>query len=140
MIDKLKKLCIKYKSFIMYGIFGVLTTVVNYFVYWLCARPLSLDPMVSNTIAWVAGVAFAYVTNRKYVFESQENSTKGIIRELGSFTVSRLFTYFVEQAILFVFVKRLGFNDLIIKLIANVVVIILNYVLSKLIVFKKKHE
>jgi len=138
MIETIKKLCIKYKSIIMYGIFGVLTTAVNYFVYWLCAHPLSLDPLVSNTIAWIAGVIFAYITNRIFVFESQENTPSGIIKEVVSFVASRLFTLLVETLIMYIFVKKLGFNDLIIKLIANVVVIILNYVLSKLIVFKKK--
>lgn len=140
MIDKIKALYVKYKSIVMYGIFGVLTTILNYFVYWLCAHPFSLDLLVSNVLAWIAGVAFAYVTNKIYVFESKEKSSKGIIRELFSFVMSRLFTLLVETVIMYIFAKKLGFNDLIIKLIANVVVIILNYVLSKLIVFKKKHE
>lgn len=128
----------KYKDILLYGIFGVLTTVVNIATYWVAAHPLGLSVMVSTVIAWIAAVLFAYVTNRKWVFHSQAQGTKEIVRELVSFFACRLATGVVDWACMFIFVDLLHFNDVIIKAAANVLVIILNYVASKLVIFKHK--
>ena len=128
----------KYKDIIPYAFFGVLTTVVNMVVYWVAAHPLGLSVMVSTVIAWIAAVLFAYVTNRKWVFHSQAKGTKEIVQEIVSFFACRLATGVVDWACMFIFVDLLHFNDVIIKAAANVLVIILNYIASKLVIFKHK--
>ena len=134
----LMQLIKKYKDILLYGIFGVLTTVVNIVTYWVAAHPLGLSVMVSTVIAWIAAVLFAYVTNRKWVFHSQAEGTKEIVQEIVSFFACRLATGVVDWACMFIFVDLLHFNDVIIKAAANVLVIILNYVASKLVIFKHK--
>ena len=128
----------KYKDFILYAVFGVLTTLVNVVVYWLLAHPLALGTMVSTVIAWIAAVLFAYVTNRKWVFHSDAHSAREITKEILSFFACRLATGAVDWGCMFVFVDLLRFHDVLIKVLANILVIILNYIASKLIIFKKK--
>ena len=135
---KISMLFAKYKDIIPYAFFGVLTTVVNMVVYWVAAHPLGLSVMVSTVIAWIAAVLFAYVTNRKWVFHSQAKGTKEIVQEIVSFFACRLATGVVDWACMFIFVDLLHFNDVIIKAAANVLVIILNYIASKLVIFKHK--
>ena len=138
----LKDLIKKYREFIVYIIVGVCTTIVALAVYYACVFTV-LDPrdaiqlQVANVISWVVAVLFAYVTNRKYVFQS--HSTE-IAKEFTSFVSARLATLLMDMAIMFVSVTLLGFNDKIAKLIVQVVVTIGNYVLSKLWVFKDKGE
>ena len=95
----------------------------------------AIQLQIANILSWVAGVAFAYITNRKYVFESNE---KNKVKELGKFVTSRLVTLVLDMLIMFVGVTLLKGNDKIIKLISQVLVIIGNYVFSKIFVFKKK--
>lgn len=129
----------KYKEVIMYLIFGVLTTVISLAVYYLLTYKL-LDPnnvlqlQIANIISWVAGVSFAYVTNRKFVFQSR---SKNKLKEASNFVLARVTTLILDMAIMFIFVTWLGGNDKIFKLISQVAVIVLNYVFSKLFVFKK---
>ena len=133
-----KKLYDQYKDIIPYGVFGVLTTVVNIVLYWLAAHPFGLSVMASTVIAWFLSVLFAYVTNRKWVFHSEAEGFEAIIKEMVSFFGCRLATGFVDLACMFVFVDILHLDDVVIKVIANVIVIVLNYVASKLVIFK--HE
>ena len=134
----IKKLYEKYKDIIPYAVFGVLTTLVNIAVYWLMANPLGLGVMPSTIIAWIAAVLFAYITNRKWVFHSEANTRNEIIKEIISFFACRLATGVVDWACMFIFVDVLHLNDVVIKTAANILVIILNYIASKLIIFKKK--
>ena len=139
-MEKIKEMYLKYKEIISYLIFGVLTTVVSLGVYYICVYTF-LNPenvvqlQIANIISWVAGVAFAYVTNRKFVFESKEENK---LKEAGKFVTSRITTLLMDRAIMFIGVTLCKFNDKIIKLISQVVVIVMNYLLSKIIVFKKK--
>lgn len=139
-MEKIKEMYLKYKEIINYLIFGVLTTVVSLGVYYICVYTF-LNPenvvqlQIANIISWVAGVAFAYVTNRKFVFESKEENK---LKEAGKFVTSRITTLLMDMAIMFIGVTLCKFNDKIIKLISQVVVIVMNYLLSKIIVFKKK--
>lgn len=137
-MDKLKALYQKYKDIIPYGVFGVLTTLVNIAVYWLMAHPLHCTTMPSTITAWAASVLFAYVTNRKWVFHSEARTVSEVAKEAVSFFACRLATGVVDWLFMFVFVDLLHFHDVAMKVIANVAVIILNYVASKLIVFRKK--
>lgn len=135
---KLKALYQKYKDIIPYGIFGVLTTLVNVIVYWTSARLLGLGVMPSTVIAWILAVLFAYITNRKWVFHSTAVTAAEIRKEIISFFVCRLATGVLDWACMFIFVDLLRLYDVAIKVLANILVIILNYVASRLVIFKKK--
>lgn len=138
MIQWVKGLCLKYKGLILYGIFGVLTTVLNIVVYYVCARVIGIPMAPSNAIAWVLSVAFAYITNRKWVFESTVAGFLPILREIAGFVACRVLTGLMDMGIMFVFADWLRFDDMIVKVTSNVLVIIGNYVGSKLVVFAKK--
>lgn len=138
LVSKIKELINKYMDIILYGVFGVLTTVVNIVSYWIMAHPLGMGTMVSTVIAWVLAVLFAYFTNRKWVFHSKATGTQAIMKEIGSFFACRIVTGVVDWACMFLFVEVLVFNDVIVKVFANIFVIILNYVASKLIIFKRR--
>lgn len=125
------------RSFILYAVFGVLTTVINIFIYQILYAFCNVSNVASNIVAWVFAVSFAYITNRKYVFDSKTTSKKEILSEFTSFIVCRLATGGLDIAIMFVAVDLLSLNSLLMKIISNVLVIIINYVASKLIIFKK---
>lgn len=133
---KMKEKINKYKDVIPYLFFGVCTTLVNMLVYWVCAHVFNLSVLISTVISWVLSVLFAYVTNRKYVFHSEVTSTKGIIKEISSFFSCRVLTGVVDLACMLIFVDIFNMNDMVMKIVANVIVIILNYVASKLLIFK----
>lgn len=101
---------------------------------------LSLNTMASTIIAWALAVLFAYITNRKWVFHSEAKSDKEIIREVISFYGCRVVTGIVDWACMFVLVELLAWNDVFVKFSANVLVIILNYIASKVVIFKKRTE
>ena len=135
---KLKQWIDKHWDIFSYLIFGVLTTVVNYIVYLPLLNILQLSAALSNVIAWAAAVAFAYVTNKPFVFKSHDWSLRTVIPELSKFVSCRVASGAMETAIIFVAVDMLGRNGNIWKLVTSVLVVILNYVFSKLIVFRKK--
>ena len=138
MFDKLKELFKKYYGLISYLFFGVLTTVVNYLVYLPCYNLLGINASVSNMIAWVVAVAFAYLTNKPFVFHSNDWSAKVVIPELTKFVATRIGSGGLETAILFLSVDLAGMNGNVWKLVTSVLVVILNYIGSKLLVFRKK--
>ena len=138
---KLKKVADSYRTHIQvmrYLIFGVLTTIINIISYTICFYALKINNLISNVIAWIIAVIFAYVTNRKYVFDSKANTNKDIIKEIARFFASRLITLGVDEFIMYITVDNWGWNALVMKILSNIIVIILNFVFSKLIVFKKK--
>lgn len=136
-MQKLRMLIRKHYDILAYLFFGVLTTVVNYVVYLPCYNLLGLSAAVSNAIAWAAAVAFAYLTNKPFVFKSHDWSAKTVVPELTKFVGSRVASGALETAIIFVTVDLLQCNGNIMKLITSVLVVILNYVASKLLVFRK---
>ncbi len=123
------------KEVISYLIFGVLTTVVNIVVYWGLNTGLHVNYLVSNAIAWIVSVLFAYITNRKYVFESQNTS---FINELVKFIGARGFTGIMDMILMWLLVDVFLINSMFSKIIVNGLVIVLNYILSKLFVFQKE--
>ena len=137
-MEKLKGLFLKYKEQILYVFFGGLTTIINWGAYALCYNVLGVSNVPSVIIAWILGVAFAFVTNKIWVFESRSFDTKTVLRELWTFVAARLATGLLDLGIMYLAVDVLGGNGNVWKLISNVVVIILNYVFSKLIVFRKR--
>lgn len=137
MIQKLKALVKSHWDIVTYLFFGVLTTIVNYLVYLPVYNLLHLSASVSNAIAWVVAVAFAYLTNKPFVFKSNDWSRQTVIPELTKFVSCRLGSGILETAILFVTVDLLHWNGNIWKLVTSVLVVVLNYIASKLLVFKK---
>ena len=137
-MKKLVSLLKKYEEVISYLFFGGLTTLVNYIVYLPCYNLLDLSGALSNAIAWVAAVAFAYVTNKPFVFKSHDWSVETVIPELTKFVSCRVGSGLLETAIIFALVDWLGLNGNVIKLATSVLVVILNYIASKLLVFRKK--
>ena len=124
----------KYKEIIMYLIFGILTTVVNIVVYFIASNVLNINYLISNATAWFLSVLFAYVTNKLYVFES---SSKEFIKEIVSFFSSRLSTGILDMFLMCLFVTVASLNDVVVKIFVNILVIIMNYIFSKLFVFRK---
>jgi len=120
------------KEVILYLFFGGVTTVANIITFKVL-RIASLSLFISNSIAWIVAVLIAYFTNRKYVFDSKNDSKK----EFTSFIFFRILTLIIDMILMYLFVSLFKIDDLISKIIVNVVVIILNYVFSKLIIFKK---
>ena len=138
MTEKIRGLIEKYWDIISYLFFGVCTTIVNYIIYLPCYNILGMSATVSNMIAWVVAVAFAYLTNKPFVFKSNDWSRQTVIPELTKFVGCRIGSGAAETLILLLAVDMLGWNGNIWKLITQVMVVILNYIGSKLLVFKKK--
>lgn len=141
-MEKIIEILKKYKEVISYLIFGVLTTVVSLVVYYLSVFTFlspdnAFELQIANIISWIAGVCFAYFTNRKYVFESKEENK---LKEAGKFVLARVVTLVMDMAIMWIGVTLLHRNDKIIKLISQIVIIVSNYVFSKIFVFRKKEN
>ncbi len=139
LMKKIKELYLKYKEIINYLIFGVLTTVVSLGTYYALVLTIldannPVELQIANIISWIVCVTFAYITNKKYVFTP---TNKSIIKEMIEFYTARLASLFIDMGLMFLLVSTLHFNDKIVKIIIQVIIIIVNYILSKLIVFKK---
>ena len=136
-MTKIRALIRKYYDILAYLFFGVLTTVVNYVVYLPCYNLLHFSAAVSNVIAWVAAVVFAYLTNKPFVFKSHDWSAETVIPELTKFVTCRIGSGALETAIIFITVDLMAWNGNVMKLVTSLLVVILNYVASKLLIFKK---
>lgn len=133
----IKKLLIKYRSVVMYGIFGILTTAVNLVSYSLCYNVLGIPNIPSTIIAWVLAVSFAFVTNKLWVFDSTSFDKETLLHEIPTFLGARIATGVLDVAIMYVSVDVLHSNATLWKLISNIIVIIINYVASKLLIFRR---
>ena len=123
----------------MYLIFGVLTTVVNFIAYIILAKVFTVNETFSNAIAWLVAVLFAYVTNKIWVFESKSTKLKTLIYEFSSFFGCRVLSGIFDIVVFYILVEKMKMNDIVTKIIISIVVIKLNYIFSKLIIFKKKN-
>ena len=141
MLQKLKALYLRYREIIVYVFFGGLTTLLNWATFWLCNGVLGAEQTLSNAVAWVAGLIFAFVVNKRYVFESRNRSVRTTVREALSFVGGRIFSGVIEIAGPTVLVELgldqtlFGLDGLLAKLIISVFVVILNYIFSKFFVF-----
>ena len=147
MIEKIRMLLGKYREQLLYLIFGGLTTVIDWVIsfllYYLWDGAMQNIPAlvhVADVIAWVAAVSFAFITNRIWVFESRKKGFLPIMGELVSFAGGRVLTLLLQEAIMAVFVTWLGLNKYMFRILAAILVIVLNYFISKLIVFRKKKD
>jgi len=139
LVDKCGNIYYQHEEIINYLIVGGLTTFVSLASYYICVLTI-LDPnnaiqlQIANIISWICAVTFAYITNRIFVFKSKD---KNVGKEITTFVSARVLTLLLDMIIMFVFVTLLKFNDKIFKLVVQVIVTILNYILSKIFVFKK---
>lgn len=127
----------KYKEILLYLFFGGLTMIVSIVSYAICNLVFGIDVLVANIISWLLAVMFSFYTNRIWVFQASTNSISGFLKQMVSFYSGRVVTLIIEEIILFIFITYLQYNSMVVKIIAQVVVVILNYVISKLWVFKK---
>ncbi len=128
------------KSLLAYLIFGVLTTAINMVVFGVCYEIVGLPNVLSTILAWFLAVAFAFITNKRYVFRSLSMERRVLFREIATFFGCRLLTGLLDVVIMFIAVDLYHRPALIWKLLSNIVVIILNYAASRLIIFKPKDE
>ncbi len=128
------------KETITYIIFGVLTTAVNYGVYYLFYRFTGIDPIFYNAIAWIAAVVFAFITNKLFVFESKSFKSDILLPEIASFFAARILSLLVETGLLALAIKVFGLNELFSKIVIAVIVVILNYFASKFLIFRKRGQ
>lgn len=156
------------REVVMYLIFGVLTTAVNLLAFWAFNRLFAAigwqgvlnkvftsrgwdkaaalfsakgaQYLDSNLLAWVIGVLFAFITNKLFVFESKSFAPTVAVKELAGFVGARVFSFFVETFGLFLMVTVLAWNDYLAKIIVGVIVVIINYVFSKLLIFRKNQK
>ena len=151
-MTKIKELIVKYKELLLYLVFGVLTTAVNFLVFGIFTKIFGEELyLVNNAIAWVVGVVFAFITNKLFVFESKSWRGKIAGKEFIEFVGARLFSFGVEEGGMWLFVDILAFGEksvslfgftitgqIIAKLALAVIVVILNYFFSKFIIFRRK--
>ncbi|MDM5157043.1 GtrA family protein [Bacillus sp. DX1.1] len=130
----------KAKELFNYLLFGGLTTLVNIVTYFVCTTLAGMDYKIATTIAWIVSVLFAYITNKKYVFNSQQTSFAHMMKEMFYFMGFRVLSYFIDIFSMIALVEWLSVNDLVSKIIANVIVVVVNYFASKYIIFKKKPD
>ena len=130
----------KYRELILYVFFGGLTTLVDWASYWLLTDLLHVPYMAANLLSQILSILFAYVTNRIWVFESKVHGAKGIFAEMVKFFGARGVSLLLNMLCMFVGVDLLSGNDKVVKLIASVLVVIANYVFSKLFVFRSRKK
>lgn len=136
-MEKIISLYRKYEEVLNYLIFGILTTIISITSYAIFTNFFNISILLSNVLSWILSVLFAFITNKLFVFKSKKSDIKESIIECIKFYTSRLFSLGVESLILYVGASLLHINDMIVKIFAQVIVIVLNYILSKILVFQR---
>lgn len=137
-MTKIKELFQKYREVIMYLLFGGLSFFLNMGLFWLIVTKLGMNALIGNVICWIIVVMFQFITNRLWVFDGKTDSFGAFLKQMGAFYGGRLLTLAIEEGIIFIFITLMKLPDMPVKLAAQVIVIVLNYVISKLLVFRKK--
>lgn len=130
----------KHEEGINYLIFGFLAFVLNYILYFIFADTIAMHYMAATGLSWVLTVVFAYWTNRTFVFKSQNKDKKSVAAEFAAFIGARVATELLELGLMYLMVDMMAINDKVSKLVCQVLVILANYVLSKIWIFKDKRE
>ena len=136
-MSRIRELAMIYRGVILYIVFGAMTTFVNMAAYWLCFDVLGIPNVLSTVIAWVLAVGFAFITNKLWVFDSRSFDGKTLRHEIPAFFGARLLTGLLDVGIMYVTVDVMRWNAIAWKLVSNIIVIILNYIASKLVIFRK---
>ena len=139
-LKKIRELIAKYWDIISYLFFGGLTTLVNFLVYFPLYNWLHVSGVLSNAAAWVVAVAFAYLTNKPFVFKSHDWSYKAVLPELTKFVGCRIGSGLFETVLIWLLVDTLTWNGNWVKVFVSIGVVILNYISSKWLVFVKKEK
>lgn len=129
----------RYKEVLLYLFFGVLTTAISIGSFWLFCRA-GFDALIANVFSWVLAVSFAYITNSIWVFDARPSGVREFVTQMAGFFGGRLATLGMEEAVLFVGIRLLGANAMAVKVIAQILVLVGNYLISKLLIFRKKEE
>ena len=137
LLRPLQPLYRRYKEPLLYLFFGGLTTLLSIFIFWLFTSPLGMNALAANVISWICSVAFAYVTNRTWVFADKAEGASGVALEALKFAGGRLATLGLEELILWLGIDLLGIPAMPVKIATQVLVIVGNYVISKLLVFRR---
>lgn len=130
----------EHKEVILYLVFGGLSFFLNIGLFALFSGFLHLDVLVANILCWILCVIFQFFTNRSFVFQNGRQGIGNFLKQLVLFFAGRIFSLVIEELILLIFIDWLSLNSMIVKLVAQIVVIILNYLISKLVVFKQRGE
>ena len=138
-IKPLWNLYYKYREIWLYLFFGFATTIVNIISYELLINIFKVNYLICNFIAWIITIIFAYITNKKYVFDSNNDSLKSEFKKIALFTYARVFSLIIEMIIMYIGVSIFTINDTIVKIITSIIIIIMNYFFSKFLIFKKKN-
>lgn len=136
-MDAIRQLFYQYKEPITYLFWGVMSTIANVVTYWLCYDVGHISNMASTLVAWIVAVIMAFITNKLWVFESRNTSWQEDLKEFFSFIGFRIVSEIFDLGIMYWAVDFMGMNGLFWKIVANVIVVILNYIFSKFIIFKK---
>jgi len=136
-MSKLIDIYNRYREQILYLVFGGLTTVISIITYAVFTELAAINILIANILSWIISVAVAYATNKSVVFRSDKKEAAQVLTEALSFYAGRLFTLLVEEAILFVFIDLAKLPNMPVKIIAQIIIIVLNYVISKAFIFKK---
>ena len=126
----------KYKEVLLYLFFGGCAFIISIGSYAIVNVNFGVNELIANIISWILAVVFAFFTNRVWVFQSATDSVKAFGIQFASFIGGRIVTLIIEEAMIFIFITVLGFNSILIKILAQVVVIVLNYIISKFMIFK----
>lgn len=129
-----------YAEYILYIVFGILTTIVNFITYFIFTKAIGFTTVASNLIATAISIIFAYITNKIFVFNSKRNSIGELITELVKFVGARIFTGLLDTLFVFIGVDCIKANDFVIKTISCIIVVLLNYIISKAIIFNKQED
>ena len=137
-MNKLKELFCRHREIILYLVFGVGTTAIDFAVSLSLVYLLDVNLYVSKVIAWICAVAFAYLTNRIFVFQSENKSAKSVILEAGEFVTGRLISLGLQELMMAILYEGAKMREWVVLVLSSVLVIILNYIFGKLLVFRKK--
>lgn len=138
MFNKAKERFIPHKELILYGVFGLATTIINIASFYVFYNMVGMQLIPANIVAWILAFLFAFITNKLFVFESKMWRRSIVVKEFAGFLTARLVTLVLDTALMWLLVETLNWNDLLGKIIVNIIVIILNYLASKLWIFKRK--
>lgn len=136
-LNKFYNIYAAHKEALLYLFFGGLSFLLNTILYYITTDILSIDIIIANIVTWIIVVSFCFFTNRTFVFNDR---SKPILKQITYFYAARIITLLIENAILFIFIKKLELNNMIVKITAQIIIIIINYIFSKLIIFNKKDD
>lgn len=139
-MTKIKQLWQQYASVISYLVFGVLTTVVNIGVFDVLDTYAHWNYQVATVLAWFISVLFAYITNKLWVFDSKTTTSQALMTELGSFFFFRILSLFMDMAMMWLGISILHASPLLTKVVDNVVIVVVNYLFSRVFIFKRVEQ